>query len=384
MLTRPASSHEVHVTLGRGSVRGVVTWSDGKFASDVLVRGTVRGRTSLTAPTDAFGRYELGPFAAGTVTLNAAPDPDAVGPSSETARTVTIVPGADGPETNLVIPRRDMQISGVVLSPSGQPMPAVPIGIVRADRRPVLGSVSEALSRGGNFATISDASGTFAVRNLPRGSFTVWATAPEYPEAEARGVQAGDARVRLQFWKGASLSGRTLDRAGTPREAYTLYLGRRSPAARGKQPPDFDAPKEIRNPDGSFVISALRPGEYELLARTPDQRIGRLAGLVVAEGESRENLSLVVDEGASVTGRVVFEHDGRPLAGVWLGSSLPTARAHTDSAGMFVFNAIPPGTIEIYLPRSPGTMAAQDELVEIPRGARTVDLGVLWLRRGPD
>jgi hypothetical protein len=379
--TVPGTTHEVDVTLGRGFVRGVVTWDDGKAAIDVVVRGTVRGRARLTAGTDAAGRYEIGPFAGGTVILNAAPEPDAVGASADSARAVTVAPGKDGPEQDLVIPRRNQHITGVVLSPSGEPMPATAIGIVRAERSPVFGSISEALRADGNFATTSDAGGGFVLRGLPGGSFTVWATSSGFPDAEARGVRAGATGVPLQFTRAASLSGRTLDKSGAPRDTYTLYLGRPSVAeGRIGVVGNFGTASEIRNADGWFTISALRPGVYELLALTPDQRVGRLTGLALAEGEARENLSLILDEGATVSGRVVLEHHDQPLSGVWLGSSIPNARARTDAAGRFVFEGIPPGMLQIHLPRGPRLMEAQDEVLEVPAGVRTIDVGVLRLR----
>ena len=141
---------------------------------------------------------------------------------------------------DLVIPRREHQVSGVVLSTVGTPLAAVPIGIVRNERAPVFLSTAEAMRRGGNYAALSDERGAFVVRGLPRGTFTVWASKAEHPDAEARGVRAGATGVRLQFLHGASLSGRTVDRAGEPCGAYQLYLARVLPA----DVPGFSTPKE--------------------------------------------------------------------------------------------------------------------------------------------
>jgi hypothetical protein len=379
--TTPGTTHEVDVILGRGFVRGLVTWQDGKPAGHVVVRGTIRGRARLTAETDGAGRYEVGPFAAGEVHVNAAPDPDPVGASSDTARTVVIVTGEDAESINLVIPRRDQQVSGMVLSPDGQPLPAIPIGIVRAERTPTLRPMVEALRADGNYAALSDASGAFVVRGLPGGTFTVWATKAGHPDAEARGVPAGAARVRLQLVPGASLSGRAVDREGNPCGAYKLYLGRAPPGDLAPQVTEFPTSTEIRGEDGAFMIPALAAGSYELLAQTPDQRVGRLQELTLGEGQAREHLVLVVSEGSQVSGRVLVAETGQPLAGVWLGSSIPRARARTDEAGFFTFDGIPVGPFKIHVPRNPRTMEAQDELVQVPRGTRQLNIGVLPLRR---
>jgi hypothetical protein len=373
--TTPGTTHEVDIVLGRGFVRGTVTWQDGKPAP-VVVRGTIRGRVSLTAETDAAGRYELGPFAAAEVHVNAAPDADPVGAGADTARMVTIVPGEDVESVDLVIPRRDQLVSGVVLSPDDRPLPNVPIGIVRNERTPVFRSTLDALRAGGNYATLSDASGGFVVRHLPRGTFTVWASQADHPDAEVRGVKAGTSGVRLKFLRGASLSGRTVDRSGEPCGAYSLHLGQAAP----KEVPDFTTSKDIPAADGTFSFSALSPGTYELLALTPDGRIGRLRDVTLAEGQSRDRLTLVVDEGAQVRGRAVAE-TGLPLANVWLGSSIPGGRARTDSSGFFVFKSMPSGPFNIHLPRNPQSMEAQDELVSVPVGVRQFDAGVFRIRR---
>jgi hypothetical protein len=84
-----------------------------------------------------------------------------------------------------------------------------------------------------------------------------------------------------------------------------------------------------------------------------------------------------VNEGALVSGRAVVARTRQPLAGVWLGSSIPKARARTDAAGFFAFKSMPSGSFKIHLPRHPRTMEAQDELVTVPSGARQLEVGVL-------
>jgi hypothetical protein len=376
----PGTTHEVDVMLGRGFVRGTVVWEDGAPAAGLIVRGTVRGRMSLTAETDAAGRYEVGPFAAAEVHLNAAPEADPVGAGADSARVVVVAWGDDLAPVTLVIPRREHQVSGVVLSTEGVPLAAIPIGIVRRERAPVFRSSADALRGGGNYAALSDGHGAFVVRGLPGGTFTVWASKAEHPDAEARGVKAGATGVRLQFLRGASLSGRTVDRAGEPCGAYQLYLSRVAPG----EVPDFSTPKSVPGGDGTFAFSALSAGTYELLAVTPGGQIGRLRDIRRSEGQSREGLALVVDEGAQVRGRAILADTEQPLAGVWLGSSIPGARARTDAAGFFVFQSMPSGSFQIHVPNNPRTMGAQDELVTVPVGTRQLDVGVFRVRRKPD
>jgi hypothetical protein len=66
---------------------------------------------------------------------------------------------------------------------------------------------------------------------------------------------------------------------------------------------------------------------------------------------------------------------------VWLGSSIPEARARTDPNGKFVLGSMPPGALfHLYLPRNRRTMEGQAELIQIPDGPANVDVGILRLR----
>jgi len=134
---------------------------------------------------------------------------------------------------------------------------------------------------------ITDDSGRFLFRDLPKASYSFTATAPGYldggygqrriggamqPFALAENQKAGDVVIRL--WKEATLSGVVTDDIGSPVAGISVSLVRREAALGGAaifarpsldpaQPRPFSLAETARTDDrGAYRFGGLLPGDY--------------------------------------------------------------------------------------------------------------------------
>jgi RNA polymerase sigma factor (sigma-70 family) len=393
ILVAPGAVQEVDVRMGSGGglVRGAVRWEDGEPAAGVIVRGAVKGRRSVSGVTDGQGRFEIGPFTPADVNVNAWPETDALGGGPGTAKTVALPPGEDRDGVDLIIPRRDERIAGAVFGPDGSPIPGAAVGVAPDHRGVSFRPFNKYASGidGGNYSVLSDAMGAFTVRFLPKGKYTVWATHPEFPEADAYDVAAGSRGVRLQFARPAALAGRADDATGKPLAAFTVFA---SLSHENAATPQLRSTRgyvqqwaAVQDPSGAFELTGLHAAIYDVLVVAPDRRIGHVRDVHVGAGEIKRDLRVAVGEGVRVKGRLVYAQNGQPVAGVWLSISLAMlheqVRAQTDGDGRFALDAIPAGKFVLHLPGDPRTREAQNQPIEVPAGVREHDIGTVPLTR---
>ncbi|MBL8730556.1 MAG: carboxypeptidase regulatory-like domain-containing protein [Planctomycetes bacterium] len=168
--------------------------------------------------------------------------------------------------------------------------------------------------------TTTDADGAFRLAVPDRGGMVSL-------RVEARGHQVLDRNVArptageldvgvLQLERGAIVTGRVVDRAGTG-IADAIVL--REPGGVGAEwmsgvdiefPGSDDADSWLgerarTDAEGRFELSHLGPGEFTLRARHPEHPFTRQAGLTVAAGAALRDLVLVLEPGATIRGRVV-------------------------------------------------------------------------------
>jgi hypothetical protein len=383
----PGALREVEVRLGKGGmIRGLVRWEDRSPAAGVIAGGHQRGRPGVSTMTDAGGHYELGPFPAGDVSLAARPEIDALGGGGGVQK-VSLAAGEDREGVDLILPRHDQEISGVVLAPGGSLLAGATVG-ASADYNGVSWRPYNKYARdeGGNYTVLSDSDGAFKVKHLPGGSFTVWATHPGLPEADAFRVASGASGVRVQFTRAGTLAGRAVGSDGAAVATYTLYAmlapgDGSSPelkAARGY----VQETETVQDSAGAFEVTDLHPASYELLVTTPDGRGGRLGGISLGSGETRRDLRVVVGELVRVKGRVV-DATARPLPGVtvvgWLAMLKEQVKGRTDSDGEFVLERVVAGTIDLSLRGQPGSGLVASRSIVVPGGTRTFDAGTFTL-----
>jgi RNA polymerase sigma-70 factor (ECF subfamily) len=385
---------EVDVRIGAGSfVRGTVRWEDRRPAAGVEVMGNVRGKAALQAFTDDLGRYEVGPLCAGEAELRAVPDPDPLSTDGKGANAATVSLGSEERKegVDLVLPKHEAAIDGLVLDPDGQPLAGATVGVA-ADYKGVsyrpYNRYAIDLGEIGTFTVLSAEDGSFSIGGLPRTTLNLWAAHPSFPEAVSYGVSTGSAGVRVRFVAGATLAGQVVA-GGKPVVDYELALALSS---------ENDASKELRAArgyvqrtlavhdfTGAFAAARLHPAIYDLVVTAADGRGGRLAGVNVTAGQRREDLLVELGETAVVRGRVL-DAAGAPVAGArvstWVTLMLKELVTTTGDDGAFTLAGVLPGAPATLMVRAdPQRFPPRTQVVQVAAGAREVDAGVLMLAR---
>jgi hypothetical protein len=379
------AARELDVRLGRGGfVRGTVRWDDHTPAAGAAVWGLVKGRLALVTQASAEGRYEIGPFLASQIDLNALPSIDAIGGRPDGDKTIAFGGREDVDGVDLVISRRDREISGVVLGPDGRPLADATVGVALErdgeSFRP-FDRVAIDHSRG-NYTAISDSRGAFAVRHLPMGKYTLWSTHPRFPEADVYGAPSGKVGVRVQFSKGARISGTVVSSDGRRVSGYSIYalLAGAGNAFSGvrKALGYVQGEMTVSDPAGSFEFGNLQPAIYGLIAVTPSHG-GRLDGIALEPGEGK-TVQIVLKESITLKGKMVDPQTSRPLPDLWIRIGLAHLReqrvVRSGADGSFALPRIVPGSMVLEVD-DPRTRQSFRRPIKVPARAREYDLGTL-------
>ncbi|HVE26630.1 MAG TPA: carboxypeptidase regulatory-like domain-containing protein, partial [Sporichthya sp.] len=379
---------ELEVRIGHGGmIRGVVHWEDGAPAGGVVAGGRQGSRPGISTMTDSQGRYEIGPFTAGDVTVWTHPEIDPIGEGLSRQK-ISLAQNEDKGGVDLVLSRHDEEIAGVVLGPDGRPLAGATVG-ASADYNGVSWRPYNKYARdeGGNYTVISGADGGFTVGHLPKGTFTVWATQPGLPEADAFRVAVGTRGVKVQFAEGGVLAGLAVDDKGAPIATYTVYA---MLSAKNDATPELRAARGyvqdthgVQDRSGAFEVSGLHSAIYDRLLTTPDRRGARLQGIALRAGEAKRDLRIVLSDVVRVKGRVVEASSEQPLAGVnvtgWLAMLMEQVSGRSDSSGTFVLEKVVPGPMTLSLRGSAQSGLKRFVEIDVPRGGTEYDAGTFVL-----
>jgi hypothetical protein len=165
---------------------------------------------------------------------------------------------------------RGLFLRGRVLGPEGAPLPGALLSAAGLDA-----SYHERARGAGD--------GTFVLGPLPQGRYRLEASGAESLVSATTVLFAGD-RVELRLAPGGVLDVRASDELGIPVVVQLVMRGASSRSAAGS---------ELR-------LARLPPGVYELVARTPDGRIGVVQGLRVEAGLAPVPLEVVVRRGCEL------------------------------------------------------------------------------------
>ncbi|MDR0966821.1 MAG: carboxypeptidase regulatory-like domain-containing protein [Myxococcales bacterium] len=227
----------------------------------------------------------------------------------------------DREEARIELVLGSASLAGHVLDVRG-----VPVAGARIDARP-----QGSGTRAGPFWK-SDATGRFVLTGLTGQRFTVTASAPE-GEAELRDVAAGSADLSLVLTS-SGIEGTVRGARGERVADFTLAAIPIA-SARTNDPSDAATPGQPRSQrfvssEGTFHLPLL-PGRYDVKVSAPGQR-----GTTLQAVEVRPNrlgrLDLRLEQSVELTGEVLSEADGSPIAGAIVASDVSLLMAFTRAA----------------------------------------------------
>lgn len=322
------------------------------------------GMLQKTAQTDAHGRVQIGPVVPGPYVVQA----DADGFLPPAAVEVEVGPnGFEGDELVLVL-IRPARISGIVVDEDDRPVEGaevlldsdVAFSVGEGDNRRQLFAVAVGSDDGSLGVTrgavpdiplfaegaipgvygvvVTDDDGHFSIDPLLPGSYRIWAS---HGMHAASGVvsfdlHSGEVRgnLRLQLRSGVPLTGVVRTANGQPIAGVQVDLG----------------DGMILTTDERGVFDAgFRRGSQQLIFRGPGM-IPKVVDIELDEAPLDIEVELDPAEGR-FEGRVV-DGNGRPIADVEvelrpLDGLSPSVLTWTDAQGVYEFEQLPPGSVEI-------------------------------------
>lgn len=264
---------------------------------------------------------------------------------------------------------RALRLRGVVVGPRAEPVEGATVQVA-PQSGPALGSATRRAT--------SDAQGAFAFEGLASGTWQLWAYAPECVSKVSTQVEFGQEDVEglaLRLLPGASLTGTALTARGdaVPGTRVVAWLVRAAPVAElpvadailvAEPQPGSPSASATVEPDGTFRLGPLTPGEHLVTAALPADKdaAARLRLLAEAEpgpaglppgvervavvaGEERR-LDLLLPRPATLLGRVAAGGVAVPGAQVALLAGegeewVLVASTETDAGGAFALRDLP-------------------------------------------
>jgi protocatechuate 3,4-dioxygenase beta subunit len=362
-------------------VEGVVTWDDGSPADGVHVYARAlersRGKRAPETIADQDGAFTLSPLWEGQFQIWATtrlstgwrPHPGSMGSAPVSVSLDAKKPTATA---SLTIEKPNQMIQGRVLDPDGKPLSDCQVGATRelngtAQPRRWQPSLGEEITQ-------SAIDGTFTLSNLPSGTYILKAMHPLYPKAKSDPVVAGTRDFVFHLQKGASLAG-VVKRGGKPVSSYDIAASLPNQVVgHHMQLPGA----KVSDPNGSFLIQGLPAGLYTLTVETSDKTAGRLDGIDLAIGETKTGLSVDLEEGVQLTGKIVDDTTGANLGGVHIFASSAGGRYSTqsDEQGDFSLSGIAKGsTVRLYV--AADTTTHIPDIFNMTASQMKTDLGTL-------
>lgn len=290
------------------------------------------------------------------------------------------------------------ELSGIVLLPDGGPCPGATVRVQSAGAPPANPMVAMMGVGGATAAFVTDVEGRWKASGLQHGPHTVTASAPRYLDGTARDVADGATEVTLTLGAGVTLRGRVVAaETGAGVGGATVFRkGRTSgPGAAPWMQGLAGDPSIVAGPDGSFEISGLLPGPWELYARAKGYAESGRLKVSGAAGETVSDLSLALAPGSSLSGRVLRKGAGTPIEGALVYVPLgkgpmasmnasdltegePSAPADSESAktgpdGSFVIAGLTPGKVTLEA-RAQGLAPTTMSGTEVPGGPVVVEM----------
>ncbi len=340
-----------------GMLRGQVIQPDGHPAAGAEVRYTWKrsvrqapledSDAELSAPgtgpawTDEAGHFEIGALPRGELYISADHETGHV----TTRRQVT----ADHPlhEITLVL-QGGMSLGGKVVGRDGKGIGGAKIMRLARNGRGIWGYKSE----GG--AVLSDDTGTFQLRSLEPGEWTLHASAAGYGSVITAPLPTGIDNARIVLSEGAALPCQVVRQAdGSPVAGIAVTLAYKAE--------DLTPARLISDGEGLATFTAVGAGRYVLDIEDPHYALaGPPIELTIDPSRKPDRVTLHVMEGGEIRGHLL---DGATGAGIpdrviraWEQTRDHSyASSATNEDGAYVLSGLPQGTYTVSPPnRVPG------------------------------
>ena len=221
----------------------------------------------------------------------------------------------------------------------------------------------------GPAAGVADAEGRFRVEGLAPGPQLVEARHPHYGRRERQvSVESGTNPVEFVFEAGQEVSGRVVDRAGTPVAGAAVRLA--STTAR-----DLRRFAARADAGGAFLLSPVGRGTYRLQA-TADGYAESALEEVRVEAEPVADLTLILDPAGTIRGRVLGL-DAAELAQVEVEARRPivgSRAAEVGADGSYRIDGLAAGSWLVVASLAGGQREVQARVPLGPGGEATRDL----------
>jgi len=349
-------------------IRGRVVGVDGRPVKQVVVRAlgtTVQMQRG--AMTDENGRYELKDLAADTYTI-------VINHSRFFAIDAVRRIATDGRRVRLgrgeILERVDIAVSptsaitGRVTDEEGEPVEgaqvqALQLRFVNGRRQLMEGARVRATNDLGQYRlyglqpgqyVISVMPATAGTNRLPGYPLAYYPGTPTLAEAQFVAVEIGrdvsNVDVRLSPGRTARVSGVALAVDGRPLSGGLIFAGSQRSGGLTAPPRLIDP-----QPDGTFTIANVAPGEYVLQSFMSMQGSQFGSVFVTVGDQDLKDVTLRAMEGSNVTGRVTIEGESADLRPAFTITPFPTdfdrapmmvntSRASVRSDGTFTMNGL--------------------------------------------
>ncbi len=333
----------------------------GAYVSAMMQRSMIRGRRQRPAETDAEGRFEIADVEPGTLMLHA----QAAGYQQGQLTGLEVPAGGELAGLEIVL-RPGATVEGRVRDAAGEPVAGVKVGVVRMRE----GSYSSHSS-----GSESDAEGRYRVEGLAPGPVTVTAEVGGQRRASKQlEVRPGRQTVDLVLEEGLEVAGRVVDPAAEPVAGALVSLDPSGDVSHRVFYPGSAQPV-TSGADGGFRFIGVPAGRYSLGAIAEGFARLQRGEAVVVDGFDVTGLTLHLERGATLSGRVSGA-DLDELASIVLhvyGPDGDMRRARVDYEGRYRVESLGHGVWQVQA-RSTASGRRVAASVVVAEGASEVEL----------
>ncbi len=230
------------------------------------------------------------------------------------------------------------------------------------------------------FTTRTGADGRWAIGGIPAQIAVVVALDdPSYVYTTARTPLSPSATTQIPVLTaapGASIAGRVVTENGQPIVGVQVLTFVREP-----QYGSLRSQSAVTSPDGTYVLTSLTTGNYEVQVEDPTKkRVGVALKSVAAQtGQTTQAAPLLLTEGAIVQGRITDKATGKPLREIFVESygpqGSPGPATATDAAGNYHLR-LAPGTSRFYIGAPYGYVRKNLDVIVVDHEKKQLNLAL--------